>query len=85
MTAKLFKHPKLWGSFIIETNNGCFEVTNEYVKNTLISTDDLEPLPWDMDIQTVMDNAQVSSQGILTTYEVSLLRLLVDEKVEDFD
>lgn len=85
MTAKLFKHPTLWGAFIIETNSGCFEVTNDYVKNTLMDTEGLEQMPWDMSIQTVMDNAQTNCMGIMTPYEVSLLRLLVDEKVEDFD
>lgn len=83
--AKLYKHPTLWGAFIIETNIGCFEVTNDYVKNYLTETEGLEQLPWDIAVQGVIENAQMNSSNILTPYEVSLLRLLVDVKVADMD
>jgi hypothetical protein len=85
MKAELFEHPIIEGGYIIQTEKGTFVVTHDYVKHTVMDTDNLTPISWDLGIQVVISNAYENSEGLMTPYEIALLSLLVQEKVEDGD
>jgi hypothetical protein len=83
--ATLHKHPSIENGYVIQTDKGTFELTDHFVKHSLIDTDGLDKLPWDISIQAMLDNAYSNSDGILTPYEILLLSILAQEKIEDFD
>jgi len=84
-STKLYTHPTLSGAYLIETNQGNYEVTNDYVKKTTLNGNPQDEQVWDIAIQTVVDNARTAMQGKLSAESITLLISLCDEKIEDFD
>lgn len=83
-SAKLYLHPSISGAFILETNQGNYELTNSGVKKTTVNGQG-DPQPWDISVQMVIDNARTASVNQLSTDAINALMALVDEKTEDFD
>jgi hypothetical protein len=82
-TTKLFEIPSF--GYLLETTQGNFLITNQFVSTTTETSEGLEEYPFDTAIQATIDNAKFYASKLLSENEVSLLTLLVNEKIEDFD
>lgn len=81
-SAKLYNHPSITGGFILETNQGNYEITNDFVKKTTINGSGDEQ-PFDILVLTALDNARTASVNVIGTDAINALISLVAEKAED--
>jgi len=84
-STKLFKHSAVEGGFVMETLSGNYEILNECMIRSTISTSGLEDAAWDIELQAVVTNAKANSKNILSEAEIKMFELTVLEKLEDFD
>lgn len=82
---KLYLHPTLSGAYLIETSNGNYEVTNDYVKKTTLNGNAQDEQVWDIVIMSVVDNARTAMQDKLSSESITMLMNLCNDKIEDFD
>lgn len=71
--------------YLITTNEGNFEVTNEHIKRTTRTGAGLTETSFDLNVQGIVDNAQNAAVDVLSVGEIQLFKIIVNEKIEDFD
>lgn len=81
---KLYEHPT--DGFVLKVDNStAYHLTNTGVRRTS-SIPDTE-VPFDVEVQGVLDNAMSATDPNLVTdpKELNLIKAIVQEKIEDFD
>lgn len=82
-TTKLFAIPSF--GFLLETTQGNFLITNQFVSRTDQTSENLEEYAFDTTIKATIDNAKLFAPSLLSENEINALALLMIEKMEDFD
>ncbi len=82
-TTKLFINPA--GGYILETTQGNFLITDSFVQETDIPTSSLDDAPFDISVQSTIDNAMENTKKALSESFIEGLQLLIQEKIEDLD
>lgn len=73
----LYNHPTIEGGFILETNQGNYEISNSVVKRTTMNGSG-EPVQFDMMVMIALDNAKSASVDVLSTESIAILQALCE-------
>jgi hypothetical protein len=83
-STKLMTHPSDPNKFIIESDFGNLEVSNTEVRKTTLNGVG-DPLPWDITISGMLDNAKIASLHRISAEAIEMLQIAAQDKIEDFD
>jgi hypothetical protein len=83
-STKLYAHPSDQNKMIIESDFGNLEVSNTEVRKTTLNGVG-DPLPWDITISGMLDNAKTASFHRLSAEAIEMLQIAAQDKIEDFD
>jgi hypothetical protein len=81
-TAKVFTDGD---GYLFETNGGNFTLTNTELKHTTRTGNDLTEAVWDSTVDGMLQNAIAAMSELASVDTAKMLRVLVQEKMEDFD